>query len=219
MRNVIYRTEFCAVIFIIKKGVPMRSKRIHTLTECAVMLALSVALSFVKLFEMPMGGSVTLASMLPVMVVAIRHGWRWGLPTAFLYAGFQLLQAYLAGNVFVYCETPATMMICILFDYVLPFTLIGFAGIFRRLSLGKIQNFGIYLGIFAVTAVRFGCHFISGVAIWGQWAEGMSPTLYSFLYNGSFLLPELLITLFVAVLLFEQKAIDIRGDAQYNKNK
>lgn len=70
----------------------MRQSKVRILAECAMMLALSIALSFVVLYEMPWGGAVTLLSMLPVMLVSIRHGLKWGLTTSFLYAWFQALQ-------------------------------------------------------------------------------------------------------------------------------
>lgn len=57
----------------------MRQSKVRTLSECAIMLALSIALSFVVIYKMPLGGSVTLFSMLPVMLVSVRHGLKWGL--------------------------------------------------------------------------------------------------------------------------------------------
>ena len=176
----------------------MQSNKTKTMVECAIMLALATALSFVALWEMPMGGSVTLCSMLPIMLVALRHGPRWGFGTAFLYSLVQLAQALIKGNVFVWCETADTVIICALFDYILPFTALGLVSLFKTDSFRFF-----YAGMFASVTVRFLCHFVSGVVIWGQWAEGMSPYLYSLLYNGGFLLPELGLCLVAAVALLE----------------
>ena len=185
----------------------MQSKT-QKLANTAILTALSIVLSFVILYEMPMGGSVTLACMLPVMLVSFRYGTLWGLGSSFVTAVFQLLQAVMHANVFPYCETGSALVVCILFDYLFPFTVIGLAGICRRMSLGKIKHFGAYLGLCLVFLLRFLSHFITGVVIWGQWApEGMGKFLYSFIYNGSFLGIEFLITFVLALILVESPQI------------
>ena len=185
-----------------------QSTNVQTLTECAVMLALSFALSAAKLFEMPMGGSVTIASMLPVMLISIKYGVGVGIPTAFLYSLTQLLQAFATANVFPYCETPLALALCIVFDYVLPFTVLGLAGIFLKLPLSKKSEINVYYGITSAVTVRFICHFITGVVIWGQWApDGMGKYLYSFLYNASFLSVDFAICIISAVLMFRKDEI------------
>ena len=181
------------------------STNLTTLTECAIMLALSFALSCAKLFEMPMGGSVTVASMLPVMLISIKYGVSTGLATCFVYSLTQLMQAVASANVFPYCETPTTLVLCILFDYVVPFTVLGLAGLFHKMKLTKNTEINIYIGIISVVVLRFLCHFITGVAIWDQWApEGMGKYLYSFLYNGGFLSLDFLICIVCAVLMFRK---------------
>ena len=169
-----------------------------------------------------MGGSITVGSMLPIMLIAIGKGNKWGVSAAFVASLFQLLQALVAGNVFPYCETAFALVICILFDYVLPFTVIGWAGVFRRLSLGRVRRGGIYLGITLVCVLRFLCHYLTGVVIWGQWApDGMGKYLYSLLYNGEYMLPELAITLVLAICLLEspeiQKIIGLSVDKSAEK--
>ena len=181
------------------------STNLTTLTECAIMLALSFALSCAKLFEMPMGGSVTVASMLPVMLISIKYGTGIGVATSFLYSLTQLLQAVASANVFPYCETPGTLVLCALFDYVVPFTLLGLAGVFHRMKITKNTELNIYIGIISVVVLRFFCHFITGVVIWKQWApEGMGKYLYSFLYNGSFLSVDFIICILCAILMFRK---------------
>ena len=204
-------------------------KFVISLTQCAVMLALSVALSFVKLWSMPLGGSVTLVSMLPICLIAIKFGLPQGLGTAFVYSLFQLLQAIIEGDVFIYCEGWVTVVVCVFFDYLLPFTVLGLAGIFKKFHLlhekksgeiKEIRYFGIYLGLSLAVFLRFICHFVTGVVIWGQWApDGMGKFGYSLLYNGGYLLPELILTLIVTALvlansqmkkLLEIKASDLK---------
>ena len=78
-----------------------RKQNTIKLAECAVMLALSIVLSFVTIIKMPMGGSVTLLSMLPVCLISVKYGWKTGVPVAFLLAAFELIQGIAEGNVFV----------------------------------------------------------------------------------------------------------------------
>ena len=178
------------------------------LAECAVMLALAFALSYAKLFKMPLGGSITVASMLPIMLIAVKYGNLVGLGTAFVYSLTQCFQALGEGDVFPYCETSFTLFICVAFDYIVPFTVLGLSGMFKKASFIKSSEARIYLGMGVVVLARFFCHFITGVAIWGQWApEGMGKFLYSFLYNGSFLSVDFLIVLVVSVLMFRKQEI------------
>lgn len=174
------------------------------LCECAILLALSVALSFVKIYNMPMGGSVTLLSMLPVLLVGLRHGVKWGFATSGLFAAVQLVQALIEGNVFPYCNTAAAVIVCILFDYVVPFGLLGATGIVS-VKHGKIKILSV---IAVLIIIRFVCHFITGVVIWGQWApEGMGKFIYSLVYNGQYMLPELVLTVIAAWALMSSKVI------------
>lgn len=185
----------------------MRTKT-PNLVRAAILVALAVALSFAKLWEMPLGGSVTLGSMLPIMLLSLALGVKWGLAGSAVFALFQLAQALIEANVFPYCETGATLVICVLFDYLLPFGALGLAGAMRRRKLGRFRHAGAYLGIVLVCVFRFVCHYVTGVAIWGQWApEGMGKYLYSLLYNGGYMLPELLITLVLAAILLESPEI------------
>ena len=177
----------------------MNKTKIRTMVECALLLALGVGLSFIIIWEMPMGGSITLASMLPILLIGIKYSPKWSFGCAFAYSLFQLLQAIMHGNVFVYCETWDIVVLCALLDYILPFTVLGLTAFAQK---EKIYSF-----MFLAVALRFLCHFFSGILIWGQWAENMSPAVYSILYNGGFLLPELIITFAVTGPLLEVKAI------------
>ena len=184
------------------------STNASVLAECAVMLALAFALSYARIFEMPMGGSVTIASMLPIMLISIKYGLATGFATSFVYSLTQLLQAFMSANVFPYCETLGTLTLCMLFDYVVPFTLLGVAGLFHKLKLTKNSEINIYIGIVVAVMLRFICHFITGVVIWGQWApDGMGKYLYSFLYNGGFLFADFAICIVCAVLMLRKAEI------------
>ena len=133
-------------------------EKLLCLCECAVLLALSCVLSFIVIYKMPMGGSVTLVSMVPVLIVGYRHGFKAGLSTAFLYSMFQLFQGIAGGDVFPHCYTIFTTVACALFDYVVPFTLLALTFIAR----GRSKLF-CELTVGGIMVLRFLCHFFSDI--------------------------------------------------------
>ena len=184
----------------------MKNQKLKVLTESAIMLALAFALSSAKLFEMPLGGSVTVASMLPIMIISFKWGNKVGLAVSFLYSITQALQALASGNVFPYCEGADTLVICIVFDYLFPFTILGLAGMLCGKT--KSTNSDFIIGAFIVVFLRFCSHFLTGVYIWGQWApDGMGKYLYSFLYNGGFLGADFAILLVALVLILRSDEV------------
>ena len=130
--------------------------RIETkkLTLSAVMIALSAVLSLVKVYELPLGGSITLLSMLPVCVVAICYGTKWGLCTSGLYAIIQI--AMDLGKLMGYGMTAGTWIGCLVFDYILAFGALGLAGLWK--SKGTV---GMCAGVAIACVIRFISHFIS----------------------------------------------------------
>lgn len=177
----------------------MNSKT-KALIESAIMVALATVLSMVKVWEMPLGGSVTLLSMLPIMLVSVRRGVRWGLGAAFVFSWTQVL----TGQVFSWGLTPAILVAALFLDYVLAFTVLGLAGALR----GK-GTAGVISGITVCCVLRFIVHFISGIVLWTNFDEfivfGQSwinrPVLYSLCYNGLYMLPETVFTVIGAVVL------------------
>jgi len=178
-----------------------RKTNIHALVECALMIAIGTVLALIKIYELPFGGSVTLVSMLPFVLVSFRWGTKWGLLTGFANALLQMLMGFSAPP----AGTVLAFIGVIMLDYVLAFTLLGIAGAFSNLTSKRPLN--IAIGTAAVCVIRFLCSFFSGVLLWGsyqsyyEWADGMSVWLYSFIYNGSYMLPELVITTAVAAVL------------------
>ena len=168
----------------------------------AIMVALATVLSFLKIQWLPWGGSITLLSMLPIVVYSIKYGVKWGFAASFVFSLTQLIQGIIGGLLGWGLST--TMLIaCIFLDYLLAFTSIGIAGLFRKKGLC-----GWIVGTVIALSTRFVLHIISGVVIWesaGKLWKGFSTTnswLYSFLYNGSFMLPEIAFTTIAAVILF-----------------
>ncbi len=180
----------------------MRNSNVRTLCECAVFLALSIALSFIKFFELPFDGSITPASMLPVCLIAVKYGPKWGLGTAFCFSWFQILQ----GRVFTFGLTPGMLIGSLLLDYILAYTVLGLAGLFR--NKGTVGKVG---GIALVCVLRFLVHFLAGIILWTNYEKFFAfgvewvnhPVLYSICYNGVYMLPETIITVLLAVLLYK----------------
>lgn len=178
----------------------MKNSRVRALCESAVLLALAVILSYVKLYEFPFGGAVTLVSTLPVFLVSIRHGLRWGFGTAFCFSWFQILQ----GEVFGWGLTPVMLVASLFLDYLIAFSALGIAGIWR-----KKGNAGILCGIALASGIRFLVHFLSGVILWANYTEFIAfgvewvnrPVLYSLCYNGLYVVPDALLVILVTVVL------------------
>ena len=171
------------------------------LVEGAAMVALATVLSFIRVYKLPWGGSVTLLSMLPIVIYSIRWGIVPGFGVSFAYSLVQFVQGIMDG-LFGWGLTPGMLIASIMLDYILAFTVLGIAGIFRKKGFG-----GAMAGITLAVVLRFMIHFLSGVVIWhsfGELWEGFATEnewLYSLLYNGAYMLPELVITLIGAALL------------------
>lgn len=169
------------------------------LTETAIMLALAVALSYIQIFSLPMGGSVTLFSQVPIIIIGYRYGWKWGCLTGVIYGLLEMLLQGL-GN-FAYVKGIGAYLILILADYVIAFMALGLGGALFKKAI-KNQAVALGLGAFVGSALRFVCHFISGVTIWGEYADGWkSVWIYSLGYNGSYMAAEAAISIIGVVLL------------------
>lgn len=182
------------------------------LTESALFIAVATVLSFVKI-DLPFGGGVTIVSMLPLIIISHRWGWKWGVFSAFVYGVIQLL--FGLDNV-GYATTFLTAVGVVLLDYVIAYTMLGFSGIFDK-PCGKTRK-SVCIGIAVTFFLRFVCHYITGVWIWGGWMPDSfmnmtmtSPWLYSFLYNGWYMLAELILTEIVANIIYAPLAKFIHG--------
>ena len=181
-----------AGILFLEVHIIMKSHmRVRALCEGAVLVAVAQILSYLKLWEMPWGGSIVL-SMVPLVLYAVRWGLGAGLLNGFL---FGVLQFMFDGGFAIGWES-------IIGDYLLAFAVMGFAGLFK----GK-KN-GIYWGSLLGTFLRFLVHYVTGATLWAEYMPdeffGMtmtSPWIYSALYNGSFLLLSLVLTLVVVAIL------------------
>ncbi|MEM3551465.1 MAG: energy-coupled thiamine transporter ThiT [Candidatus Bathyarchaeia archaeon] len=164
--------------------------RAKIIAEVVSFVALATALSYIKVFSLPQGGSVTAGSMTPIIWLALRRGPKIGLLAAVIYGLVQLI-----AEPFIF--HPAQVLL----DYPIAFGVLGLAGFFQ-----KRPFIGVNIGIWG----RFIAHFISGIIFFAQYApEGMHPIVYSAIYNGSYILPELAITVYIVYLLQESKVLKI----------
>ena len=203
-----------------------KTKRI---TESAMLLAIAIVLELVsKMFipEMPFGGQVTLVSMLPVVLISYRHGVKWGLFSAFVYALLEMalgaktvsaafLPGYFGDGAMIF----NALLMCLL-DYIVAFTVLGLGGMFRN----KLQNPGVALmcGSLVALGLRYLTHIASGYILFASYAEWfftqegfpawgatlvetLNPTAlgitYSVVYNGFYMIPEIICTAVVSLVL------------------
>ena len=205
------------------------ANKTRRITESAMLLAVAIVLELVsKMFipEMPFGGQVTLVSMLPVVLISYRHGVKWGLFSAFVYALLEMalgaktvsaafLPGYFGDNAMIF----NAILMCLL-DYIVAFTVLGLGGIFRN----RIQKPGLALlcGSLVALGLRYLTHIASGYILFASYAEWfftqegfpawgamlvetLNPTAlgitYSVVYNGFYMIPEIICTAVVSILL------------------
>lgn len=165
------------------------SKQIRAMTECSIMIALSTVLSLVKIIDMPYGGSVTIASMLPIVIAVYRHGMGWGLGAALVNSAIQLL---LGLNTLSYFTTWQSIIAIILLDYIVAFSVFALAAIFKKIE--KRQNYALLYGVLLCSLLRYLCHVISGATVWaGLSIPTEAALLYSLSYNATYMLPETIV--------------------------
>ncbi len=162
----------------------------RTLTYASLSIALAFILWYIKILQLPNGGTITVASMLPIFVFSYVAGPRAGMAAGFCFGLLHYLQEPFFVN-----------PIQFLLDYPIPFALLGLAGAFKE---------NIYLGAVAGSFLRFACHFLSGVLFFGQFAQeaGQNVFWYSISYNGSYMLPDMVICLAILAIPNLKSAIN-----------
>ena len=182
------------LLFRAKKGGEKTVWTTKMLSLGAICMALSCVLSLVRLWKMPQGGSVTAASMLPMMLFAYMYGVGPGITLGALYGVMQFLLEPWMLNV------PQVLL-----DYPIAFGMVGLAGILRRHSNVSL---GLSVGVVVASFGRFVAAVASGVVFFAEYAEGsgMSPMVYSLSYN-SFVFVDLAICLVVVAFPQVRKAL------------
>jgi len=166
-------------------------EHLRSLVESAVLIAVAFVLSYVTLIKMPQGGAVTPVSMLPLLMIGLRCGPKWGLGAGFVYAGLQMMQEFWPPPT----ATVQGYVAVVMLDYVAAFTVLGLSGLFRGKKYGLLYAAPLCL------LLRFLSHFFSGVVVWGIYAGDLPVWLYSLTYNGSYMGVELAMTMLVGAIL------------------
>lgn len=201
-----------------------KKQKTQAITVSAVMIAFAVSISAIcavmPFLNLPFGGGFTIASMLPIIVVSYMYGTKWGLLTAFVYSIMQMLLGFNTVSAF-FLPGDSQMVwwraiIVCLIDYVIAYTVLGFGGVFRKRFGAKKA---IVLGSILAISLRYIAHIVSGAIFFGTWAEWFFTQdgfpawgqailntfsgdalaiVYSIIYNGTYMIPEIIITAVVA---------------------
>lgn len=192
------------------------------LTESAILIALGTVLAlltnYIPFLNLPYGGSITIFSMVPLVVISYRYGVKWGIFSGIVFGLLQMVIGLTAG---VFQGTEVYVAICsALLDYIVAYMVIGTAGMFRN----KIKNpvLAIAAGALVACLLRLIVHFLSGAIFFGSYAEwfftqeGISgwgqnildsfsgyglAAIYSIVYNAMYMIPETIITVVGAVIV------------------
>ena len=190
----------------------MQSTRTLFLIEVAVFTAFALVLDIIPFLSFKIwaqGGSISFA-MIPIFIVAFRWGIKGGLLAGFLYGILQII----IGVAWIIHPAQA------LLDYPIAFTVLGWAGLFaphakRSLTLGNTSSFirWILAGVSLAIILRFISHYLAGVIFFNSMIDGLNIWLYSLVYNGSYLLPSLIINVFVVSFLFKKQPALLKTNA------
>lgn len=210
------------------------SNKTLRLVTSGVLIGLATVLSMIKVFALPLGGSVTLFSMVPILVLSYMYGVKWGLLGCTVYGVLQMVLGATMSQAFAGLEG-WTVPVMALLDYIVAYMVIGFSSMFKN----KLKNHTVAFSIGASVAIllRLVCHFLSGWILWGSYAASyfeemnnsfgafmltnfdgqLLAALYSLVYNASYMLPELVMSVIGIVALMAVKPLRERIIAG-NKN-
>ena len=178
-----------------EKKVVSSAVQTRILAEMVVFIALANVLYLISKFylpflRLPQGGSITIASMVPLLWFALRRGLRWGVEAGIVYG---LVHMVISGGIYYPTQ--------IILDYPLAFGALGLAGAFQKHPV---------VGVGAGMLCRFICHFISGVVFFGQYAwKGWNVIAYSAAYNATYLVPEFIVSAIIIFTLLKTNLLKI----------
>ena len=212
----------------------MTHTQTRKLTTSAMMLALATAIAFIcgliPFLNFPFGGGFTIASMLPLVIISYMYGVKWGLLSGFAYSilqmflGHSTISALFLPSSDSYMGIGKAVLICLI-DYILAYTVLGLGGVFRQRFESKAK--ALVLGSVVALSLRYLAHIVSGAIFYGSWAEwfftdpmaaiggpimstfdGASLAfVYSVMYNGCYMIPEIVITCLAALAVSRIRTI------------
>lgn len=213
-----------------------KQKKLRALVTSSVLIALGTAISFVCEWipglNLPFGGTITICSLLPLVLISWMYGLSWGLVSGFIYSLFQMLVGYATVAGLLTPDSDSFMgigkaLLIFLLDYILAFTVVGLGGMFRS---WKNKTASLVCGALVSVTLCYGFHFLSGAIFYGAWAEwfftdtvfaqfaiskaildnvsgATLSALYSLIYNGCYMIPEIIITAIGAAAVSRLPAI------------
>ncbi len=196
-----------------------RTEKTKRLALSGIMLAMSIVLSFIKVFEWPFGGSITACSMLPIAILGYTYGVKWGLICGTVHGILQAITGATMSSAFAGMNAGSAAAI-IAIDYLIAFSAVGLSGMLK----GRIKNHTIAFasGTALAVFIRYIAHVASGYIFYKSYADwffgeimvnsfsaslmekcspNMLGVIYSVIYNGAYMLPELIITTAAAALV------------------
>ncbi len=196
------------------------NKKTQRLAVSGIMIGLATALSLITIFRLPYGGSVTLFSMLPILLVAYSYDKVWGILTGIIYGILQAVLGASTSSAFAGLDFLSVILVLML-DYLIAFGVLGLSGIFKKVIPNIYLSFA--LGILFSTILRYLVHFISGYIVFGSYAEwffsqesvsygnqilntfsGKSlAAIYSLVYNATYMVPEIIISVIAGVSILK----------------
>lgn len=199
----------------------MQTSKIKKISVSAILIAISVALALVSelipFFHAPLGGTFTICSMLPIVLISYMYGMKWGFLSAATYAILQIVLSFRTVSALFlpssesYVGVLCALLICFM-DYILAYTLLGLGGIFRNRFQSKAA--AISTGSVVAIGFRYLTHIVSGAIFYGSWAGwlltedvinaypiGVVAVIYSALYNGLYMIPEIIVTAIAAIFI------------------
>lgn len=182
-------------------------KNTLALCEGGIMIALATVLAMLKLIDMPYGGSVTFAQMLPILIFAYRHGPKYGMGAALATSAIQLLLG-LENFSYLPITTFYAIIALALLDYIVAYSAFGIIGFLKnKLS----QRNAFLVGALVASVIRYVCHVVSGFTVWcGFEIPSGAVLLYSIGYNATYMIPETIVLCAAAFYLVS--AIDFSKD-------
>lgn len=200
------------------------SKKTLRLVTSGVLIGLATVLSVIKVFALPFGGSVTLFSMVPILVLGYMYGVKWGLLSGGVYGLLQMILGATMSQAFAGLSGFSIVVMALL-DYIVAYVVVGMSGMFK----GRLKNHTVAFALGSTVAIllRLICHFLSGWILWGSYASSyfeemnnsfgnymlssfdgqLLAALYSLVYNASYMLPELVMSVIGVVALMAVKPL------------
>jgi len=210
--------------------VKMKNQKTKKLVTSAILIAMGTAISFfcefIPFLNLPFGGTITIASLLPIVIIGYMYGPAWGLGSAFVYSLLQILVGFKTVGALFTPTSDSYMGIgiafgVILLDYICAYTSVGISSLFRKM---KSPVAAIAVGSIVGLIACYLFHVLSGALFYGAWAEwfftdtvvkdfalsrsimenfsgaGLA-TIYSFVYNGCYMIPEIVITTVIGAIV------------------